>query len=796
LLVDNLRQDFALALRHVGRGGTVTAVAVLSLAIGIAANTTVFSVVHALAFPRLIYPDAGRLVFLESKNDARGLTGMMISAPDARDVAQTSRTLRGVSVVASQSSILRTSDVVRRVQGRRVDSRFFPLLQTQASLGRPLRDGDDQGVIVLSDPLWRSRFGADPAIVDRAITLDGGTVVVVGVMPPLFDGDADFWTPLGNALAGAPRNDRQYDVFARIAPDASLADANAELGGLSTRLAGEYASTNRGWQMYAIPLGELHGRDRRASFLLLQAVVACVLLIACANIANILLARGAGRRREIAVRVALGATRRRLVAALLTEAIVLAGAGGAIGVILSMWGIRAARTLLDFPDVIAPQLNTAVLVFSAVVTIATGVLCGVVPALRASSVAPERALREEGRGATDGSAGRFRSVLVVVQMACAVLLATSATLLVRSVVNRERMALGFQPRGAFRADLVLTPDRYPSPDRAAALVSRVIASVSLHPDVVAAGARTWALPTAAGALRTFTLPESGDGVSRGGSVEAVTAGYFDALGASLIAGRGITDGDRAGSMLVALVNEAMARRLWPGRPAQSALGRRVRLGAPAEPAPIVTVVGVVASVRRSPMHDTPVATVFVPYAQYPNGSVTIVVRTRGEITLGVNALNEAIRAADPSLLVEGVRTLQQDMAPFTKPLRVMTNVLGAFALTAVLLAALGMFSMMSYSVAERRHEIAVRAALGAARDTIVRMVLKRALRLVAAGVVIGMLAAAWATQALQSYLFGVTPLDPLTHVAVVVGLSVVAVAACWRPARLAASVDPMALLRR
>jgi putative ABC transport system permease protein len=792
-MVDNLRQDFALALRHLGRGGTVTAVAGLSLAIGIAANTTVFSVVHALAFPRLNYPDAVRIVFLESKNDARGLAGMMISAPDARDVAQTSRTLRSVSVAASQSSILRTSDAVRRVQGRRVDSGFFPLLQAQASLGRALRDGDDQGVIVLSDRLWRSRFGADPAIVDRAITLDGGTVVVVGVMPPLFDGDADFWTPLGHALASAPRNDRQYDVFARIAPDASLAEANVELGALSTRLAGEYASTNRGWQMYAIPLGELHGRDARASVLLLQAVVACVLLIASANIANILLARGAGRRREIAVRVALGATRGRLVAALLTEAIVLAAAGGAIGVILSMWGIRAARALLDFPDVIAPHLNTAVLAFSAAVTIATGVLCGIVPALRASSVAPERALREEGRGATDGSAGRFRSVLVVAQMTCAVLLATSAALLVRSVVNRERVALGFQPRGAFRADLALPPDRYPSPDRAAALVDRVIASVSIHPDVIAAGARTWALPTAAGALRTLTLPESGDSVSRGGSVEAVTAGYFGALGAPIIAGRGIADSDRAGSVPVALVNEVMARRLWPG---QSALGHRVRLGTPAEPAPIVTVVGIVASVRRSPMHDTPIATIYVPYAQYPNGSVTLVVRTRGEVTPGVDALNDAIRAVDPSLMAEGVRTLQQDMAPFTKPLRVITNVLGAFALTAVLLASLGMFATMSYSVAERRHEIAVRAALGAARDTIVRMVLTRALRLVAAGVVIGMLAAAWAARALQSYLFGVTPLDPLTHVAVGAGLSAVAVAACWRPARLAASIDPMALLRR
>ena len=791
-MLDNLRQDLALARRHLARGGLVTTVAVLSLAAGIAANTTVFSLVHALAFPRLIYPDAERIVLLESKNDARGIAGMMMSAPDARDLAQASRTLQGASVAASQSSILRMKDGVRRVQGRRVDPSFFSLLRVQPSLGRALRNGDEQGVIVLSDPLWRSQFGADPGVVDRAIALDGGTVVVVGVMPPLFDGDADFWTPLGNALSTAPRNDRQYDVFARIASAASLADVNVELSTVSARLAGEYASTNRGWQMYAIPLTELHGRDARASFLLLQAAVACVLLIACANIANILLARGAGRRREIAVRIALGATRGRLVAALLTEAVVLAAAGGAIGVILAMWGIRAARGLLDFPGVIEPRLNPAVLIFSAAVTIATGLVSGLVPALRASSVAPEPALREEGRGATDRSAGRFRAALVVAQMACAVLLATSAALLVRSVANRERVALGFEPRGAFRADLALPYDRYPSPDRAGAAIAAIVAATAAHPDIVAAGAHTWALPTGAGALRTFTLPESGDRESRGGGVEAVSAGYFAALGVPLIAGRGIADNDRNGGAPVAVVNEAMARRLWP---AESALGRRVRLGTPGEAAPIVTIVGVVASVRRSPMHDTPIATVYVPYAQYPNGNVTIVVRVRGEMTAGVRALNGVVRTADPSVLVEGVRSLQEDMASFTAPLRVITNVLGTFAVTAVVLAALGLFAAMSYSVAERRHEIAIRTALGAARDAIVRMVLRRALRLVAAGVAIGALGAAWATRALHAFLFGVTPLDPSTYVGVAVGLSAVAVAACWRPARQAAGVDPMAVLR-
>ena len=291
-MLDTIRHDVALAVRNLRRGGPVSAVAVLSLALGIAANTTVFSLVQALTFPHLIYPDAQRIVFVESKNDARGIAEMMVSAPDASDVALASHAVAGASVAASQSSILRTGEMTRRVQGRRVDPGFFALLQVRPALGRTLADGDEQGVIVLSDALWRSQFGGSAGVLGSAIRLDGGTATVVGVMPALFDGDADFWTPLSGALAAAPRDDRQYDLFARMAPGVSLAAVNGELAALSARLAADHPDSNRGWQLYAVPLSRLHGRDAQASFLLLQAAVGCVLLIACANIANMLLARG------------------------------------------------------------------------------------------------------------------------------------------------------------------------------------------------------------------------------------------------------------------------------------------------------------------------------------------------------------------------------------------------------------------------------------------------------------------------------------------------------------------------
>jgi predicted permease len=793
-MLDNLRHDLVLARRHLVRGGIATTAAIVSLGVGIAANTTVFSLVHALAFPHLIYPGAARIVFLESKNDGRRIAEMMVSAPDARDVAQGSRTLEGTSLAASQSSILRVGEDARRVQGRRVDRGFFALLQVQPSLGRVLRADDEPGAVVLSDALWRSQFGADRGVVERAVRLDGGTATVVGVMPPLFDGDADFWTPVGDQLSSARRDDRQYDVFARLAPGTSLNEANAELAALSARLAGDHTSTNRGWQLYAVPLAELHGRDSRGTFLLLQAAVACVLLIACANIANTLLARGTGRRREMAVRVAVGATRPRLIRALLTESLALAAAGGALGVILAMWGIRAARILIGLPEVIEPHLNATVLAFTAIVSIVTGVLCGVAPALRTSSVDPESVLREQGRGGTDRRAGRLQALLVVAQMACAVLLATSAALLVRSVANRERVALGFEPRGAFRAELALPYERYPDPARAEAAIDRIVAAVAQSPDVIAAGAHSWALPTGAGAQRTFTLPDRPDEApSPGGSVEAITPGYFAALGTSLMAGRDFGAADQAGSVPVAVVNQHMANRLWPG---QGAVGRRLRLGTAAESGPIVTIVGVVANVRRSPMHETPIATVYLPYAQYPNGSATIIVRVRGDVASGVRALTDAIRKADPLLLAEKVRTLDQDIAAFTAPLRATTSVLSMFAVTAVLLAAFGTFATMSYNVAERQYEIAIRSALGAPRDVIVRMVLARALGLIAMGVLAGALAAAWATRALHAFLFGVTPLDSFTYVSVAAGLIAVALLASWRPARQAAAVDPMVVLRR
>jgi predicted permease len=782
-----------LAIRNVWRGGWASLVAVVSLAIGIAANATIFSLVQAVEFPDLLYPDASRIVLLESRNHARGIQGMLVSIPDAGDIAASSRTLTLANVTADQTSIVRHASGNRRVGGRRVTPVFFDVLRVPAALGRTLIPADREGVIVLGDPLWRSLFAADPAVVGRLVRLDGGTVEIVGVMPPRFDVDADFWVPL-SGVAGAPRNDRQFTVFARLAPAATLADAERELTAISQRLAGEHAGANAGWEMYPVSIDRFHGRDSRQSFFLLQAAVGFVLLIACANIANILMARGSKRRHEMAVRLSIGATRARLAAALMGESAVLCLFGGALGVLLAFWGIRLARTIGGFPDVLEPRLNLWVLAFTAALAMLTAIACGTLPALQASSVRPIAALQGDGRTLAGGR-GRWRSTLVALQIAIAVILVTGGSLMLRTLVNRLHVDLGFDPRGAIRADVGLPYERYGDPAAQRTAVERLLDAASRNAGVTAAGASTWALPTGAGGQRAITIPDGDDrllpaSVRRG--VEAITPGYLHAMGLPLHGGRDFTAADGPGGAPVAIVNEELVRQLFPGG---NPIGRTLRLGQRDENAPIVTIVGVTATARRSPMHDAPVARVYVPFAQHPNGMPAFVIRSSDRPDSAMRAFESAVRSVDAELLVENLRTVTDDVGRYVAPVRLMTTLLTAFAAAGLLLAALGVFGSMTFAVAQRRREMAVRSALGASRLDLLRLVFRGALKITVAGVVAGAAAATFATRAIAGMMFGVSAFDPWNLAGAGLLLTIVALAACYPPARSAAAVDPMQVLR-
>ena len=794
--MDALAQDVRFAARSLVRGRGVAMVAVISLAFGIGANATVFSLVQAVEFPSFIYPDASRIVFFESGNTARDLLGIPVSAPDALDIASAARTLELPALTADQSSVLRTGDVTVRVAGRRVTPTFFPLFGVQASLGRVLTVHDREGVIVISNELWRGALLADASIVGRRVRLDGGNVTIAGVMPARFDADADFWSPLGSSIGNFTRDDRQLTLFARLAPGASVRDVEREARLISQRLAAQYPASNKDWVTYPVPLSRMHGRDSRGAFLMLQAAVGVVLLIACANIANVLLARATSRRHEMAVRMSLGASGARLVRTLLVESTLLSLTGGALGVLLAMWGIRTARAIGGFPESIDPHMNGLVLAFMAVASMATGVLCGILPALRAARTPPESALRGDGaRGASEGR-GRLRSVLVAAQVALAAVLGTGAALMVQSLLNREHVDLGFEPAGALRADLTLPTDRYDTADAIRAGAADVIRRLEADPEIAAAGIVTWALPTGAGAQRQITVPDDGDrtlrvGVPRG--IEAISPRYLAALGVPLKAGRDFSVADAPGTSPVAIINEELARHLWPGR---NPVGERLRLGAAGENVPVVTVVGIAGSVRRSGMHDRVTARVYVPFAQYPNARMTIVIRTRHAAAAATRSFQSAVRSADPALLLEGLRTVEDDVAQFVAPIRMITWLLTGFGVGGLLLAGLGVFGAMSYSVSQRGREIAIRAALGATRGEILRLVLRGALTMTAAGIFGGAVATIALTNTLRAFLFGVEPADPRTFAAIMAMLIVLAIFAAYRPARSAASVDPMSILRQ
>jgi predicted permease len=795
-MASTLAQQIRMALRGLAREPGVAFVAIASLAIGIAANATIFSLVQSVEFPNLIYPQASRVVFLESRQEARGLVGLSVSAPDALDLAQSSHTLELISLTADQSSIVRETGVSRRVGGRRVTPTFFDVLGVPASRGRTLNPTDDQTSVVLSDGLWHSAFRGDASIVGRALHLDSGVVTVVGVMPARFDADADFWIPLPAGLGSFPRDDRQFTVFARLAANASLDDATRELADISRRLAGASPATNQDWVMFPTPITQLHGRDSRSAFIQLQAAVGILLLVACANIANILLARGTRRRHEMALCVSLGASRGRLLGQLLTESLVLSSAGGALGIVLAMWGIRLAKAIGGFPDVLDPSLNPVVVGVTVVVSMLTGIVCGILPAVQASTVAPEVVLRAEGGRGSSGSRGRLRAGLVALQIGSAVVLTTCGALVVQSLLHRERVDLGFDPRGVVQASVELPRDRYRDTVSIGRAVDAMLERIAQTTDVTAASAASWALPTSPGIERPLTLPAARNAALSSSvrrAIEAVTPRYFDAIGATMIRGRAFTADDRAGAAPVAIVNDELATRLWGN---QNPIGEPLRLGAPEDAAaPVVTVVGIVSSTRRSVMHDFVIARAYVPLAQHANTDLTLMVRARGSVGPVLRGLPVAVGQVDPGLLVENAGTVEDDLAQFVAPTRQMALLLTVFATTGLLLAALGVFGAMSYSVSQREREMAVRSALGAGRGDLVRLVLRRGLMITIAGLIPGAVGALLAARTLQRFLFGVDPADPLTLMLVVCGLALVSLAACYRPAQHAATVDPMTILR-
>ncbi|HSU12929.1 ABC transporter permease [Longimicrobium sp.] len=806
--MEGMLQDIRFALRTFRRAPGFALVAVLTLALGIGINTAIFSVVNGVLLRPLPYRDPGALVRLYHVHAEKAPQGGPFSPQDFDDLKAGARGFRSLAsywFVPGESGLNLTGDgrEPRRVQGAFVSPEFFPLLGVSAARGRTLRADENvpgaDRVAVLSDAFWRSRFNADPSAVGRTVTLDGKPFTVVGVMPPRFAfpaREAEVWVPvslIGDNEIPHERGLRWLDVVGRLgpgtAPEAALASASAVLG----QLAGDHADSNEGWTRARMEtLRDSLVGPVRPALLVLMATVVMVLLVACANLANLLLARASAREREIAIRTALGAGRHRLVRQMLTESLVLALLGGAAGVVLAAFGVRALLALsagtLPRPGEVG--LDAGVVLFALLLSVVTAVLFGLVPAVRTARGATAEVLRDGGRGGSERRGGRTRAALVLGETAAAMVLLVGAGLLINSFWRLVSVDPGFRPDHVLVASFDIPPG-YDTPEKMNAYRAELLRRVGEIRGVTAVGAAKTQPLRGHGERMQFTLPgrTGGDAVLRPASgTYIVSAGYFAALGIPVQRGRVFEARDDApDAPPVLVVNQSAARRYWPGA---DPVGQTVLLG----DAPF-TVVGVVGDVRNEGLASATGPAAYLPFSVAPRPATRLFVRASGDPAALAPAVRDAIHSADPLQPIADIRTLRGAMADTVAQPRFFTLLLGVFGGLAMFLAALGLYGVVAYSVTRRTVEIGIRMALGARARDVVLMVVRRAMGPALGGIVAGTAAAVLLARFLASMLFEVRPGDPATFVAAAALLAAIALLASWLPARRASRVDPMRALR-
>jgi len=820
-LVDIVRQDVRFAWRGFMRAPGFLLVAVATLALGIGANSAIFTVVNAVVLRPLPYPQPERLVRVSGAFTALNLPDIGISPPELADYRDRSQLFDGIAGIYPINANLTEVDEPERVEVLLVSPSYFDVLGAAPQLGRLFGPEDNAPgiteVVVISDALWRRRFAASPAAIGRKLRIDNDWYTVVGVLPKAFRHpgrslltDVEVWAPANFRAAPFPVPPPRSGYFmsgaiARLAPGVSFEDAQQRLAAFGARLRAEYPNdypARSGWAPAMVPLQEdLVGRVKRA-LLILCGAVGFVLMIACANIANLLLARASGRQRELAVRRALGSSRLRVLSLLMTESLLLAVIGGAAGMCLAVWLVDALVALVPagLPRASEIAVDTRVLWFTAVVALATPFLFGVLPAWQSSGAGVHDALKEGSRGSAGGRR-LLRSALIVAEFALALVLLVGAGLLVRSFWRLQRVDLGFDPHHVVTARLWLPQPNEPSTgpyfkhEPRVALYEEILRRARALPGVTAAAAAI-ALPLDArrGAATITIDGQESDATSRVPTVQTnvASAGYFELMKIRLQRGRTFTDGDDQRTQPVAVISASMARRYWPH---EDPIGRRVHFGGPQSKSPWMTVVGVVDDVKGERIEDEPPPMLYRPLRQASNLLLSLVLKTEGDPRQVGAALAREVRAADPDQPTYGVKTMDDIVTAATASRRFATELLGIFAALALVLAAVGIYGVMAFLVGQRTREIGIRIALGAEPRAVVRLILAQALGLAAAGVIVGAIGAAALTRVLAGMLFEVGPTDPATYGGIAVLLAVTAGAAAWRPARRAAGVDPIVALR-
>ena len=797
--------DLRTALRSLRRSPGFAFVAVACLALGIGVNTAVFSMANALLLRPLPFPEPDRVVMLYTARPRHGVDERMLSYAELEDVRARSRTLGEVAGMYGQYFNIAGEHETERVEGQAVTPNLLPMIGVRPMLGRHFRAEEGMPgaapVVLLSYDLWRRRFGGDPAIVGAKAMLNGAPRTVVGVMPPRFKFPLtqELWVP---AVLDAPEpRDRRYVwTVGRLRPGATLEQAREEAAAIGRQFAAEHPAANRDWELHAKPLGDEFVEGQLRTMLgLMTGSVGFVLLIACANVANLMLARATARARELAVRAALGARRARLVRQLLTESLVIAAMSGALGVLIGSWwnSTLLASIPEELPYWLRIEIDPTVLLYTALVSALTALVFGTLPALRASRPDLQAALKDGGRGSGTGR-GRLRAAIVGAQVALAVVLLVGSSLMVQSFFAMRRADLGTDDAHLLTLRTFVAGDRYAGRAARAAFYARLTSELEALPGVERAAALT-ALPADDGGAGA-TLVAEGQPVPAGQElmITAVgaTPGAFDALGTRLHAGRSFTAqeaGDSAAS--VAVVNQALAQRLWPGK---SALGRRVTVRVSDGDTATLAVVGVAPDIVYEELGEQTAQSrlqLYAPYARMAWRGMAVVVRTTGAPALAAPAVRRVVRAIDPSLPAFDVRTMDEVRRYTTWPYRIWGQSFATFGALALLLAAVGVYGVMAYSVAQRRHEIGVRMAIGARAADVVRQVVGRGARVVAPGLAVGLVAAVGLSRLMAGVLYSVQPADLLTFVVVPAAIVAAALLASYLPARRASRVSPVEALR-
>jgi putative ABC transport system permease protein len=695
-----------------------------------------------------------------------------------------------------------TSDATdpERLRGARVSAGLFEMLGATPALGRTFREDEDQpgqNLAILSSALWKRRFGADPNIIGQAISLSATSYTVIGVMPPTFqfpDRDTELWTPVGFSAAQAQQLGSHYlSVIGRLNPGVTLAQAGTEMSAIAGRLAEQYSGTNAGWDVNIVPMQEYDVRDIKPALLILLGAVALVLLIACANVANLLLARGTARQKEIAIRTALGASRWRIARQLLTESVLLALAGGVVGLLLALWGTGLLLALApeDLPRVKDVALDGGVIAFTLSVTLLTGIIFGLAPAWQASRPNLNETLKEGGRGTTGGH-HRVRGSLVVTEVALALVLLVGAGLLIRSFYRLRQVNPGFNTRNAMAVTVSLPGKKYAQPDQLAAFYTQLIEKVAGLPGVVATGA-SQTLPIQGDYLLGFNIqgrPPAGPGEDKSTNYYAVTPDYFKSMGIQLIRGRVFTDQDRKDSPRVAIINEEMAKRYFPD---EDPIGKGINVTN--GPETFREIVGIVGDVKQYGLAQATTLQTYEPFLQNPFSGMTLVVRSENNPAALTSAIRAQVLSIDKDQPIARTRALEQIVSDSVAKQRFAMLLLGTFGAVALVLAAVGLYGVMSYAVTQRTHELGIRMALGASTGNVLKLVIGQGMTLALVGVGIGVGGALALTRLMANLLFATGATDPVTFVGISVLLAGVALAACFVPARRATRVDPMVALR-